>query len=252
VVEIGKREQTQHAVSVDMIGLSASELLATYDLLGDTAAWVKDTQFQYRWANRTFLLNHSLSDLSELVGKTDQEISPAYLADLYQSDDASVLNGQTIVARVEPVGTYEAMPRWNQTWKRPLHDGKGNVVAAFGLSRQLPETNAPEFPFSDLVPVLNHMRTHTARQVTNRELAQLAHLSVRAFERKFKRHIKMTPAQFIGRLRITRAAADLCDTTDAINEIAYRHGFSDQSHLTREFRKHFGKTPKSYRSTYQG
>jgi len=120
-----------------------------------------------------------------------------------------------------------------------------------GLSRRLPNTTAPDFPFPDLVPVLEHMRMYYTTNILNSELADLSNLSVRAFERRFKKHIQMTPNQFLSRLRITRVAADLCNTDDWIIEIAHRHGFSDQSHLTREFQKHFGSPPHAYRMRHQ-
>ena len=155
------------------------------------------------------------------------------------------------MARAEPVGSLEALPYWNETWKRPLRNRQQQVVGTLGLSRRLPATDSPDFPFPELVPVLEHMREYCAKNITNSELANLADLSVRAFERKFKRHLQLTPNQFLNRLRITRAAADLCNTFDPIQEVAYRHGFSDQSHLTREFKKHFGKTPNAYRKSSQ-
>ncbi len=220
-----------------------------YDYMADTMVWIKDRSLVYRWTNKTFLLNFSFSDDAQVVGKTDHDFVSVYLADLYQADDALVLSGGTIMARVEPVDTYEALPRWNQTWKRPLRNSQKKIIGTMGLSRPLPETDTPEFPFPELVPVLEHMRVYCAQSITNGELADLANLSVRAFERKFKRHIQMTPNQFLNRLRITRAAADLFNTSDSIKEIAIQHGFSDQSHLTREMRKHFGKTPNAYRKS---
>ena len=36
----------------------------------------------------------------------------------------------------------------------------------------------------------------------------------------------------------------------ALIDIADRFGFSDQSHFTREFRRHFGETPKAYRQSH--
>ena len=229
---------------------SSQDILAMFNFVSDAMAWIKDREYRYRWANRTLLLSFSFFDESQILGKTDHDFNPSYLADLYQADDSRVLRGETIVARVEPVGTCEALPCWNQTWKLPLRNSRGQIIGTFGLSRPLPSTDSPSFPFPDLVPVLNHMRACCGRRITNGDLAGLVDLSIRAFEREFKRHMQMTPRQFLNRLRITRAAADLCHTPCSIKEIARRHGFSDQSHLTREFRKHFGTTPMSYRKSH--
>jgi AraC-like DNA-binding protein len=52
------------------------------------------------------------------------------------------------------------------------------------------------------------------------------------------------------RLRIQTACRLLVDTRESIATIALRCGFSDQSHLTREFRRVTGLTPGSYRERY--
>ena len=228
------------------------DILSMFNFVSNAVAWIKDDAFKYRWANHAFLLTFSCADESEIIGKTDYDFVPVYLADLYQADDSRVLKGETIVARVEPVSTYHRLPCWSQTWKVPLRDAQGKIFATFGLSRPLPDTDSPEFPFPGLARVLVYLREHCHQNITNRDLADLAGLSVRALERKFKRHMQLTPTQFLGRLRVTLAAADLCHTSYSIVSIASRHGFSDQSHLTRLFRKHFGTTPKAYRKAHRG
>jgi len=142
----------------DLDEFRVKDILAMYDFETDAMVWIKDRELRYRWANRTFLLNFSFPNISHLFGKTDREFTPAFLADLYCNDDRKVLAGSTIVARVEPVGTLEAIASWNQTWKRPICNKRGKILGAMGLSRRLPNTTAPDFPFPDLLPVLEHIR----------------------------------------------------------------------------------------------
>jgi AraC family transcriptional regulator len=48
-------------------------------------------------------------------------------------------------------------------------------------------------------------------------------------------------------LRLSWAAGRLADSDDGIAQIALEAGFFDQSHFTRTFKRHFGRTPLAYR-----
>ena len=52
---------------------------------------------------------------------------------------------------------------------------------------------------------------------------------------------------YIRKLRIEKAIQLLNDQKYSLSEIAYLTGFSDQSHFTRIFKKHTGKSPSTYR-----
>ncbi|MDH3493379.1 MAG: helix-turn-helix domain-containing protein [Acidobacteriota bacterium] len=74
-------------------------------------------------------------------------------------------------------------------------------------------------------------------------------VSVKKLERRFKREIGLTP-KFLARLtRIQRLVAGL-DRIPApsLTEQSYLHGFSDQSHMIREFRSIAGKSPQAFLS----
>jgi AraC family transcriptional regulator len=65
--------------------------------------------------------------------------------------------------------------------------------------------------------------------------------------RTFRQHYRCSPGEYLRRLRV-EAARHLLETSgDSIATIAASCGFSDQSHLTRLFLRHFGLTPSSYR-----
>ncbi len=55
--------------------------------------------------------------------------------------------------------------------------------------------------------------------------------------------------EYIRKLRIDKAIQLLSTTDSSLTEIAYITGFSDQSHFTRIFKKHTGKSPSSYRKS---
>src|SRR5215510_6930045 len=82
------------------------------DVLPDVLAWVKDRQGRYLWVNRAFLVQYSLdhqsgheaASVANVIGKTDYDLSPAFLADQFRLDDEQVLAGHRIVNRLERLG----------------------------------------------------------------------------------------------------------------------------------------------------
>lgn len=79
------------------------------------------------------------------------------------------------------------------------------------------------------------------------ELAARLGLSVRQFERRFKRSAGLSPKQY-ARARRFRAAAVVLAEGQAVNwaDRAAEMGFADQAHLTHEFSSLSGRSPKSF------
>ena len=85
------------------------------------------------------------------------------------------------------------------------------------------------------------------RLVPVREAAEACAMSVRNFERVFKRLMGVSFAQFALRRRIAGAAHDLASTREPIKALAANWGFSDVSHLHHLFVRHYGCTPLEHR-----
>ena len=66
--------------------------------------------------------------------------------------------------------------------------------------------------------------------------------------RAFKRFYRTTPRAWHRHRRVGEAAARVVGTPQALADIAASCGFSDQSHMTREFRDTLGITPAALRS----
>ncbi len=234
------------------------QLAALFDCVEDVLAWVKDRDGRYRWVNRAFLINYALAHRQcdayagseDLLGKTDYDLSPPFLADQFRLDDDHVLAGKPIVNRIELVGQPDGLTVWNVTNKIPLIDAEGAVIGTAGITRRLNEPRQDRVPGTEFGPVLAYMRDHYHAPVTNQHLARLAHLSVRAFERKFRAAFHLTPQKYLRKLRMRVACRALVYTNQSVAGVAFRCGFVDQSHFTREFRRQFGRTPRDYREHY--
>jgi AraC family transcriptional regulator len=78
------------------------------------------------------------------------------------------------------------------------------------------------------------------------ELSAIAQLTPYHFLRQFKQTLGITPHQYILHKRIETAKQLLQQQELSIAEISVRTGFSDQSHLTRCFKRRVGVTPKQF------
>ena len=229
------------------------------DFLPDVLAWVKDRQGRYLWVNRAFRVQHSLDHPAaqadaaseRILGKTDYELSPAFLADQYRLDDEQVLAGHRIVNRLERVGESRSTAAWNVTDKIPVVDGKGAIIGTAGVTRTAGPAGNVEATAPGFGAALAHMRAHFHREITNRRLASLSNMSLRAFERRFRAAFQLTPQRFLRKLRLQIASRALVYTDDPLSAIALTSGFADQSHFSREFRRQFGRTPRDYRDHYR-
>jgi AraC-like DNA-binding protein len=68
--------------------------------------------------------------------------------------------------------------------------------------------------------------------------------------REFSKYFEdLNFGDYVRKLRIEKAIGLIQNTTYSLTEIAYRTGFSDQSHFTRIFKQHTGKNPSAYRKS---
>jgi AraC-like DNA-binding protein len=229
---------------------SAEALRGLFDTLPDVQAWIKDAQRRYLWVNRTFLLNYGMHDIAQVLGKTDDDLSPPHLATHFREGDEAVLTGQTVQGRLELVGRYDHTASWCFTTKRPVLDVRGRAIGTAGITRMLDATQIDQREDIRLGVVISLMTRHLGKAITNTEMARAAGMSARAFERSFQREYGLPPQQYLKRLRIQTACRLLVDTRESIAAIAQRCGFADQSHLTREFRHITKTTPGAYREEY--
>lgn len=232
--------------------LNHREVEALFDQMENIQFWIKDSECRYLKINRAFLLNYSLARREDVLGLTDLVLSPPWLAEGFLKDDRRVLSGERIVNRIELVGGFDRAARWFRTTKIPVTNRAGHIAATAGITQPLPGVQAPEFPVPELAPALQALQDEPSASWNNATLAQMSGLSVSAFERKFRKHLQTSPMQFLKRLRLAKAAAALIQTGGSVSEIAAECGFSDQAHLSREFRKLFDSTPTKWRDRHSG
>lgn len=84
------------------------------------------------------------------------------------------------------------------------------------------------------------------------ELAALLSLSVSHFSHAFKQSTGMTPLMYVAAIRIEAAQQYMLCSSHSLSDVALRHGFCDQSHFCRVFRRQTGLSPQIWRKLRQG
>ena len=237
--------------SGSLLGAAGRSICEFFDHIEDLQFWIKDREGRYGWVNRGFLLNYSLENRRQVMGKTDYDLSPHHLADQFRLDDARVLAGHVIVNRVELVGRFDHTASWSLTNKVPIRNTAGRIVGTAGITQPLKGRSVEQhWPDVAMGKVIAFIRGHCANSLTNRTLARIAGMSVRAFERHFQQSLHISPQQYVKRVRLRMACHALVYTRQPLAQIATAHGFSDQSHFSREFRRQMSETPRDYRLHY--
>ncbi|NBJ93611.1 AraC family transcriptional regulator [Parablautia muri] len=91
--------------------------------------------------------------------------------------------------------------------------------------------------------VYQYIENHYAEPITNRELAEMVHLSEGRFCHIFKESAGASPLQYINEIRLNKAMKLLKKGDFTATQAAETVGFLDYNHFGRMFRKYFGCTP---------
>ncbi len=100
--------------------------------------------------------------------------------------------------------------------------------------------------------VYRYTMEHYTDQIKLKEIAGVAHLTVQAFCRYFKKHTRKTYISFVNEIRINEACKKMtgADVT-SISSIAYETGFSSAVSFNRVFKQVTGVSPSRYITDYR-
>ena len=118
------------------------------------------------------------------------------------------------------------------------------------LSRYSTDSNAICDPL--LRKALEFIQSHVHVGLSVTEVANVLDISRRTLESKFKEMLKSTPAAYIRKIQLQKAARLLRKTSMTTGEIAAQTGFNYTEVLMRSFKRQYGVTPMQFRGAGKG
>ncbi len=88
------------------------------------------------------------------------------------------------------------------------------------------------------------------KEISPSEMAERLSMSVRSFNRSFKRETTMTPSTFLTRARVEAARRMLEEENTPAKSVAAKSGFKTYEAMRKAFHKELGVTPDAYRDHY--
>jgi AraC-like DNA-binding protein len=173
---------------------------------------------------------------------------PVRFSDFHPVDDAACRMWKDVVGFVSDTVLGETAAA------TPLVVGQaGRLLAAATLSA-FPNTAADDRVAgerTDHQPVLlrravEYIEANAGNDIALADIADAVHVSSRAVQYMFRRHLDTTPLQYVRRLRLAHAHADLVagnPLDDTVSGIATRWGFAHTGRFAVQYRQTYGHSP---------
>lgn len=94
------------------------------------------------------------------------------------------------------------------------------------------------------------IKQHLNQSIRTSELASLLGLSASHFSHAFKQTTGLTPLMYVATKRVEAAAQYMVRSPHSLSDVALSHGFCDQSHFCRVFRRQTGLSPQTWRKLH--
>lgn len=218
-----------------------------FDGFDDIYFFAKNAAGETLFFSRGILRHHGLERPEDMLGRTDDDLTPGPLAAHYREDDRHVMqSGTPLLGRLEMWYDEVGLPDWFTVNKFPLLDRGGRVIGVMGTLRVSQGTAPLQAEAAWLAPAMHRLRFDVSRFPPLADMAAVCGISVRHFQRSFRRMCGMSPRTFWMKCRIREACHRLRAGGLTIARISSDLGFCDQSNFTQHFRRHTGCTPRKF------
>jgi len=110
----------------------------------------------------------------------------------------------------------------------------------------------PSHPPDSILRASSRIETEYARPLSVPDLARTSGLSVSGFAKAFKQIQRVTPGQFLSRVRVRESAFLLVHTPLSLEQIAEQAGFPNRHYFSRVFKHVTGESPALFRAKHGG
>jgi len=138
---VRRQDQLQLKHQADELAKERNLLRQVIDVIPDSV-YVKNRESQFILANKATIRHLGLSDLSEILGKTDFDLPhPDSQAQEYLDEEQRLFKtGQPVINRNFEGLDYHGDPIWFTVNKLPLYNPAGEVIGMVGVNHDLTES----------------------------------------------------------------------------------------------------------------
>ncbi|REE57431.1 two-component system response regulator YesN [Paenibacillus taihuensis] len=194
----------------------------------------------FDWLYQDELWERLLDEIAE------QRPEPNRLAEtVHQSVWAwrSMLRWEERFALLEEAGSLQTWTDWKSWLQRVRRSVRGMLDQNIGIDKDI---------MTRIIQSIEWSLLHMDDGITQEEAAAEVHLSRGYFSDCFKRTTGATYNDYMRLLRMDQAKRLLAHSELAVQDIAARCGFADESYFRKLFRQETGKAPKVYRDEAAG
>ena len=119
------------------------------------------------------------------------------------------------------------------------------LIQTSSTRREPRETQLQDFYIQEAV---SYMELHYQQELTVEEIAGACQLNRSYFSKLFKEKKGCPPQEYLIRLRLSKAADLMKNTTVSIGDISASCGYPNQLHFSRAFKQRYGLPPREWRS----
>ena len=225
-------------------------LEALFEAVPNAHLFVKDNQGRFVAASEGFARQMGAGRISEILGKTDHDFTPQFIADAFVKDDQQVLKtGQAILQKVELVPAQNSLD-WLTTTKIPLYGRHGKIIGLAGIIRKTEDSDELYRENPVLHRIVDHIGASYGKKIPVQEMAARVGISASTVERLFRSTFGISPLKYVKKVRLHAACKMLRSTNKSLATIAEECGFTDPTSMSRDFRQELKINPRAYRNSF--
>jgi len=225
-------------------------LEALFEAVPNAHLFIKDSKGRFVAASEGFALQMGAANVNALIGKTDHDFTPHFIADAFVKDDLYVLRtGKPIIQKVELVPAQNSLD-WLTTTKIPLYGNSGKIIGLAGVIRKTEDSDELYRENPVVHKIVDQIGNSYSQKISVQEMASLGAISASTVERLFRSTFGISPLKYVKKVRLHAACKKLRTTTKSLSIIARECGFTDPTSMSRDFRSELKINPRSYRNSF--
>ena len=135
--------------------------------------FVKDLELRFVTAGQDFAEGMGAESVDHIVGKTDHDFTPDFLADAFHADDRRVIEtGIPMLNKVELVPAADGTLDWLCTTKIPLWRQDGKVLGVAGVARVIRDTDAVYADLPEMHRIVEFVKKKYRGNITVSDMAK--------------------------------------------------------------------------------